>query len=171
MEIERKYIIKEIPLDLEAYQSMKLEQGYLSVKPVIRIRKADERYILTVKSKGLMERQEYELDLSEEEYASLMNKVEGNLVSKTRYIIPLTDTNGTCGDKMTDRKLNIELDIFDKNFKGLVYAEVEFPTNEAAEAFTAPDWFYRDVTLDGRFHNSALSRMNIEEIDAFIANI
>lgn len=168
MEIEKKYLIKKIPIDLSGCKAVKLEQGYIAVQPVIRIRRADDQYILTVKSKGLLARQEYELFLSEEEYISLLDKVEGNVLSKTRYIIPLTATSGTCGDVLEDKKLNIELDIFEGDFKGLIYAEVEFPSCEMAEAFVPPDWFYRDVTFDNSFHNSSLSSMNKTDIDAFI---
>ena len=99
MEIERKYLIKEIPFSLEAYPYKELEQGYISTSPVIRIRKADEQYILTVKSSGLLERQEFELPMNETDYKRLLGKVDGNLVTKRRYIIPLTDTEGTTGDK------------------------------------------------------------------------
>lgn len=171
MEIEKKYLIKKIPIDLADCKAVKLEQGYIAVQPVIRIRRADDKYILTVKSKGLMARQEYELSLSEEEYISLLDKVEGNILSKTRYIIPLTDTEGTCGDALEDKKLNIELDVFEGNFKGLIYAEVEFPSCELAESFVPPDWFYREVTFDNGFHNSSLSSMKKEDIEEFIRRI
>ena len=76
MEIERKYLIKEIPFSLEAYPYKKLEQGYISTSPVIRIRKADEQYILTVKSSGLLERQEFELPMNETDYKRLLGKVD-----------------------------------------------------------------------------------------------
>ena len=33
MEIERKYLIKEIPFSLEAYPYKELEQGYISTSP------------------------------------------------------------------------------------------------------------------------------------------
>jgi len=35
--------------------------------------------------------------------------------------------------------------------------EVEFPSEEEAEAFEAPDWFGQDVSLDVRFKNAALA--------------
>ena len=43
-------------------------------------------------------------------------------------------------------------------------AEVEFPSIEEAESFAAPEWFGEDVTYGGRYHNSAMSRMKVEEI-------
>ena len=65
MEIERKFLISKenLPADLDAYPHHKLEQGYLSTAPVVRIRKEDDNYYLTYKSKGLMTREEYNLSL------------------------------------------------------------------------------------------------------------
>lgn len=168
MEIERKYLVKDIPLDLSKYEYHELEQGYISVSPVIRIRKSDDRYILTVKSKGLLSRQEYELDIERAEYENLLKKTEGNILAKRRYVIPLNDTEGTTGDAATDEALKIELDVFCGLFKGLIYAEVEFPTEEAAANFTPPTWFGSDVTMDGIYQNSNLSRMNEIEIKKFM---
>ena len=53
MEIERKFLIKTLPSDLESYPSSHIEQAYLNEQPVLRIRKKDDSYILTYKSKGL----------------------------------------------------------------------------------------------------------------------
>ena len=105
MEIERKYLVHEIPVDLTKYQVKHMEQMYVSVKPVIRIRRTDDRRVLTVKSKGLLSRQEFEMDLDEDEYRNLRCKADGNIIEKDRYIIPLSDTDGTCGDSEVDREL------------------------------------------------------------------
>ena len=37
MEIEKKYLIKTCPFNLENYTNYKIEQGYLSTSPVLRI--------------------------------------------------------------------------------------------------------------------------------------
>ena len=59
MEIERKYLVKQLPEKLSTYPHRLIEQGYLSTEPVIRIRKDGDKYELTYKSKGLMIREEY----------------------------------------------------------------------------------------------------------------
>ena len=51
MEIEKKYLVKKLPENLEAYPSNQLEQCYLCVNPVVRIRRRDDEYILTYKSR------------------------------------------------------------------------------------------------------------------------
>ena len=61
MEIERKFLIHTPPADLASYPSQLLEQAYLCTEPVVRIRRSDDTYTLTYKSKGLMSREEYNL--------------------------------------------------------------------------------------------------------------
>ena len=103
MEIERKFLISKenLPADLNSYPHHRLEQGYLSTAPVVRIRKEDDNYYLTYKSKGLMTREEYNLPLTKESYEHMRPKADGILISKTRYLIPEKD------------RLTIELDVFD----------------------------------------------------------
>jgi CYTH domain-containing protein len=147
MEIERKFLIKEIPFDLSGYNKKEIEQAYLCTKPVVRIRKSDEEYYLTYKGKGKIAREEYNLPLTEEAYLHLLKKADGNILTKTRYEIP------------TDDNLIIELDIFSGKFEGLILAEVEFETLEQANAYEPPEWFGRDVSITGEFQNNKLSRM------------
>ena len=66
MEIERKYLLDQLPENLTSYPCKKIEQGYLSTEPVVRIRRSDDEYYLTYKSKGLMVREEYNLPLTKE---------------------------------------------------------------------------------------------------------
>lgn len=147
MEIERKYLIPHIPEGLSITETHHIEQAYLCTAPVVRIRKDNEQYILTYKSKGLMAREEYNLPLTEEAYRHLKKKADGRIIKKIRHVIPL------------DSVLSIELDLFQDDLAPLVLAEVEFPTREMAESFTPPDWFGEDVTFSSAYHNSTLSRL------------
>ena len=52
MEIERKYLVETCPFSLHDYPSHEIEQGYLNTEPVVRIRRYDDSYVLTYKSKG-----------------------------------------------------------------------------------------------------------------------
>ena len=146
MEIERKFLIKELPNNLSEYPVHELEQGYLCTSPVVRVRKDNDRYELTYKSKGLMVREEYNLPLNANSYAHLKEKIDGRLIKKKRYKIPYG-------------AYTIELDIFEGDLAPLMLAEVEFPTEKEATAFLPPDWFGEDVTMSTLYHNSALSKL------------
>lgn len=148
MEIERKFLIdkNKLPENLEQYPSKQIEQGYLCTDPVVRIRRSNDSYYLTYKSKGLLAREEYNLPLTREAYDHLRPKADGIVISKVRYVIPEKDG------------LSIELDIFGAPYQGLLLAEVEFPSEEAANAYVPPAWFGEDVTYSTKYHNSTLSK-------------
>ncbi len=153
LEIERKYLIKNIPENLSDYPHLNLTQAYLNTSPVVRVRKEDDNYYLTYKGSGLLSREEYNLPLNEESFYHLLEKADGNVIAKCRYQIPYF-----CNGK----EYIIELDIFDKPFAPLVLAEVEFADEKDASGFTAPFWFGDEVTYDTKYHNSNMSRINIE---------
>lgn len=150
MEIERKYLLKELP-DLGNFEHHKIEQAYLCTGPVVRVRREDENYYMTYKGSGMMSREEYNLALTKESYEHLKAKADGNIISKIRYLIPLEGT-----------KLVAEVDVFEEPFAPLILAEVEFESEEAANTFIPPAWFGEDVTFDGRYHNSYMSSMKFD---------
>jgi CYTH domain-containing protein len=184
-EIERKYLIKALPEGLGNYKHTEIEQGYISTVPVVRIRKkithaakadmtgaaANESYVLTIKSSGMLSRQEYEMDITAEEYRNLTRKVEGNIITKTRYFMPLNDSDTS--------KLILELDIFEDAFSGLVMGEIEFPDKKTADSFETAGMvsdilskiLSKEVTYDKRFHNSTMSSMSEAEIRDFISSL
>ena len=156
MEIERKFLVNKIPENIEHYRKIEIEQGYVSTKPTIRIRKSDEKYILTVKSKsGVCKNEgdpivnnELETEITEKEYESLKEKLVKRMLRKTRYIIPLEDG------------LKVELDIFKDRLEGLVFAEIEFTSIEEANSFNKPKWLGRGVSDDRRYRNSEIIRLD-----------
>lgn len=152
MEIERKFLIKIMPEHLEQYPCRLIEQAYLCTDPVVRIRRQDDAYILTYKGRGMMIREEYNLPLTKDAYEHLLPKADGNIITKKRYLIPLSDG------------LKAELDIFERKFQGLAIVEVEFPDETAANTFVPPEWFGADVTCSSLYHNSSLSQMDDSSI-------
>lgn len=166
MEIERKFIPTSIPDEFLQDKCYLLEQAYIQTSPVIRVRQkatiidgnpTDSKYILTVKSSGMMARQEFELPLTENEYTELLAKASGNIITKRRYVHPITDN------------LTLELDIFEGIFDGLVIAEIEFPDEETAKKYTPPSFLGEEVTFDSRYHNSNLSKMSTDDIRDLVA--
>ena len=55
MEIERKYLPKYLPENLEQYKKKKIAQGYLCTNPVVRIRRSNDDYYLTYKGGGMID--------------------------------------------------------------------------------------------------------------------
>lgn len=147
MEIERKFLIKKLPDNLTSYKARKIEQAYLCTDPVVRVRRDNDDYYLTYKSKGIIVREEYNLPLTKEAYGHLLAKADGNIITKTRYEIPEKDN------------LTIELDVFEGKFDGLLLAEVEFASEEEAIGYIPPEWFGEDVSNSTKYHNSTLSRL------------
>lgn len=156
MEIERKYLIEEkkMPQNLEQYECRFIEQAYLCTEPVVRIRRENDSYYLTYKGKGLMVREEYNLPLTQSSYEHLLAKADENKITKKRYRIPLPGT-----------ALTVELDVFLGCLEGLVLAEVEFPEESDANRFIPPEWFGREVTYSGLYHNSHLCTLNAPPLE------
>lgn len=148
MEIERKFLIKELP-DLNAYTCKKIKQGYISTDPVIRIRQMNDTYCVCLKSQGHMIREEFELGITKEQCDALWHKVDNTPVEKTRYFIPL------------DGNLTAELDVYAGPLDGLLTVEVEFPSQLEAANFIAPGWFGPDITHDNRYKNNHLSQYGL----------
>ena len=162
VEIERKYTVKELPKDLDKYPFHVIEQGYLNVKPAIRVRREDDDYYMTYKnreayaSKGqdaekteLIGAMEYNLPLDKESYEHMLTKADGNVIRKKRYLIPTHDG------------LTIELDVFGAPYEGTIIAEVEFSSEEAAAAYSPEEWFDEDVTGNPEYSNA---RMSLKQI-------
>ena len=150
MEIERKFLIDALPEALSDFSHQEYLQGYLSTSPTVRVRREGETYVLTYKGSGLMKRTEYNLPLTAESFAHLLEKCDGLRIEKTRYRIPLSGT-----------ELTAELDVFHGALSGLWLVEVEFPAEESAARFLPPAWFGPEVTQDARYQNSSLSRFGL----------
>lgn len=147
LEIERKFLVKEMPANLAIYPSYHIEQAYVSYDPEVRIRRKNDTYYLTEKGEGDLVREEREAEISKEDYNAKMCTVQSAVIEKTRYLIPL-------GGRLT-----AELDVYHDRLDGLVVVEVEFTTEEAAGAFEPPYWFGRDVTYDSSFRNKNLAKI------------
>lgn len=171
IEIEKKYTLKSLPQNLESYPCKVIEQAYLNTSPVVRVRMSsdlsedasDDSYYLTYKGSGLMAHEEYNLALDAASYQHLLEKADGNVISKKRYVIPIDNPQfDDSYHPLAAPKLFIELDIFAPPFAPLVLAEVEFSSVEMADAFIPPAWFDEDVTNNPEYHNSVMSRKRFD---------
>jgi CYTH domain-containing protein len=146
-EIERKFLVKEAPENVESFPSEEISQGYLLMTKEgteVRLRKKGQANFLTIKSGKGMTRHEIEIELLDEQFDDLWPKTEGQRVEKKRIRIPMEN-------------LIIELDIYHGTLEGLQTAEAEFKTQDEADAFTPPSWLGREITWDDRYKNKNLA--------------
>src|SRR6476620_3435015 len=145
-EIERKFLVRELPADLTSYRHNEIMQGYLVSLDdglQVRLRKSGERYSLTFKRGTGNVREEREVELTARQFDALWPATEGKRLVKTRYEIPL-------GERV------VEIDVYHERHQGLVVAEVEFDDEESAKNFQPPDWLGDDVTGNPRYSNQLL---------------
>ncbi len=146
MEIERKFLLKKIPSELKITGQKEIEQYYLcrEDKTVVRVRRINDKYLLTIKQGGGISRFEREIAISRNDFAEIASISQDRKIIKTRYLAPLDN-------------LTVELDVFRENLEGLILAEIEFQTEEQAKKFIPPAWIGKEVTDDYRYTNSYLS--------------
>ncbi|MBN1193649.1 MAG: CYTH domain-containing protein [Coriobacteriia bacterium] len=146
MEIERKFLLAELPPAAAGAALSRLRQGYLVAGPEVevRVRDADGTYSLTVKSGTGMVREEFEIALDAEQFDELWPATDGRRVEKQRYTLAADG-------------LRYEIDVYEGALQGLMTAEVEFSTVESAEAFCPPGWLGAEVTGDAGYCNAALA--------------
>ena len=200
VEIERKFLVRFLPENLDKYPYHVIEQGYLNVRPAIRVRREDDIYYMTYKGEivgskdhlgldnerfmdmneekgaGVTERigkVEYNMALDPASYDHMLSKVDGNIIRKKRYLIPI-NVDAFTGEYLKERpeltgmmesgQIKIELDVFDDPFGGMVIAEVEFPDEEAAAAYRPAAWFLEEATGDPKYSNAYMSSLPAELI-------
>jgi len=144
-EIERKFLVPELPAEVLTRAATRLRQGYLSIEPAeVRVRSRDDgTHQLTVKSAGGLTRTEVELALTPEQFEALWPLAQRS-VQKSRT---LYEVDGWPA----------EIDVYTGKLAGLVVVEIEFPSEADANAFTPPSWFGTEVTDDPRYRNAALA--------------
>ncbi|MEP6823134.1 MAG: CYTH domain-containing protein [Chthoniobacterales bacterium] len=146
-EIERKFLVRELPEKLEDFAHVEIEQGYLAIEPdraQVRLRKAGEKLSLTYKRNEELSREEREITLTPEQFAVLWPGTADRRLRKTRYNVPLVE-------------LVVEIDVYHERHEGLIVAEVEFENEEEARAFQPPPWLGEDVSFDSRYSNQLLA--------------
>lgn len=130
MEIERKWMVKGWPEGLPLREEFAMRQGYISVRPTVRIREealtgGETKYILCFKSGSGLAREEIEREIDKELFTRLEEKIIGKpLIPKLRRSYQLPD----------GRVLEVN-HVDEGQPTEFWYAEVEYPTVEAARSW------------------------------------
>jgi CYTH domain-containing protein len=149
LEIERKFVLAELPAPDLLGRGEVVEQGYLVVSEgELRLRRRGGRTCyLTAKTDGGLVRHEWEQEIPEWMFAMLWKQTQGQLI-KTRYTV-------------RDGQRTLAIDDYCDGLAGLVTLECEFPTEEEAASFVTPTWtaVVREVTMDAGYKNKALAML------------
>jgi len=140
VEIERKFLVRKELLPQPLPEGDELEQGYLSVEPVVRVRLVTagdgvRHAELTVKGKGMLSRMEFNYPIPDEDAEALLR-----MCSRTLR-------------KVRRRLGRFDLDHFRE--RDLWLAEIEL--REAQERFERPAWLGEEVTDNPEYANARLA--------------
>lgn len=143
-EIERKFLVRRVPAGVVDW--VPIRQGYLCLGAgaAVRVRMQGGRHYLTCKRGVGVVRDEWEVELSQDQWEALWPATVAARIEKRRGRIVVAGTTAI-------------VDVFQGELAGLAMAEVEFGTAEAAYAFIPPSWMIQDVTDDPRYGNRTLA--------------
>jgi len=148
LEIERKFLVKNDSYKKESFKYLSIKQGFLNSNKnrVVRVRVVDNKGFITIKGKSNKKgtiRFEWEKEISIKEAKQLLKLCEKGIVKKKRYLVRVENHI-------------YEIDVFKRDNKGLVIAEVEL--NSEDETFVKPKWLGKEVTGIIKYYNSKLSK-------------
>jgi adenylate cyclase len=150
-EIERKFLVEHLPPELEIDSEDEIAQGYLSTgEDQVRLRRRGDRYLITAKRGHGLIRDEVEVPLERDSFEELWPMTEGRRLEKTRRTTQVDEHTA-------------EIDVYKGPLDGLMTVEVEFEDAGAAEAFSPPAWFSRELTSDPRYSNTRLAMTGLPE--------
>ncbi len=171
LEIENKYLLsyeKAVNFinSIKNYKVDKIEQAYFAYTPKYtkRVRKLNNKYILTVKKGNGIIREESEKRINKKIYKKLIKRKIGKIIKKNRYRFELD-------------RYRFELDIFKSNLKKLAFLEIEFQDKKELKNFILPDTLkniiIKDVSEDMHYTNAflAVSYPMTKEIDKIYKKI
>ena len=141
IELERTYLLKEIPKNLKQFKFKEIIDIYIpksDAHPVLRIRKNGNKFEMTkkqpVKGTDSSCQEEQTIILNQEEFNEL-NKIDGKKVRKLRYIY---EYKGRIA----------EVDVFQDLLKGLILVDFEFENLDEMNSFKMPEFCLAEVTQE-----------------------
>src|SRR5690625_7968218 len=96
-EIERKYLVDNLPPEVSQAAGTKYRQGYLVIDDeralTVRLRREGDVYRLAIKKGRGEVRTEVELPMSASQFDARRNEAEAIPLEKTRYVLPIGEVN------------------------------------------------------------------------------
>ena len=148
VEIERKFLVKNLSFIKESFKCISIRQGFLNSDKnrVVRIRVANDKGYITIKgksSKNGVTRYEWEKEIDLDEANSLLSLCEVGIIEKKRYLVKF-------------KKWVYEIDVFNADNEGLIVAEIELKSE--GESFDEPQWLGKEITGITKYYNSELKK-------------
>ena len=146
-EIERKFLVNQLPAGWKRRACTHIVQGYFPMASddlEIRLRRKASKHFITIKGGHGRRRLEEEIQIPEPKFRSLWPLTRAARVAKRRYRIP-------CHGHM------IEMDVYQGPHRGLITAEIEFDSVGASRSFQPPNWLGREITRRRQYTNEALA--------------
>jgi len=154
IERERRFLLAQFPSDSKVLRHRRIADRYIE-GTTLRLRESTYDDGLTtfkltqklpMRASGAQQGFITSMYVTQDEFRVLAQLPARTFV-KTRYSVP-----------------PFGIDVFDGPLEGLILAEVEFDTAEAAEAFLIPSFAAAEVTTDDRLTGGQLARASDEDI-------
>lgn len=157
-ELEKTYLAKYLPQDLEKSPSEEIVDIYISrnkIPPRLRIRRRGEKFEITKKGPkkegDASHLIEDTIKIEKEEFNELY-KLCNKIVTKTRYRYKYNNKTA-------------EFDIFQKGLEGLVLVDIEFETIKEKDNFKIPNFCLDDVTQEDFIAGGMLAGRSYKDIE------
>ena len=149
LEIERKFLVKNLDFKTERFEKKYIKQGYLNADKnrTVRVRVSNTKAFLTIKGKSNKAgttRFEWEKEIALSDAEELLLLCEPSIIEKHRYLIKKGEHT-------------FEVDEFLGDNLGLIVAEIEL--NFENETFDKPNWLAKEVTGVLKYYNSSISKL------------
>jgi len=158
IELEKTYLAKAIPADLQSYDSKEIIDIYIpkdKEHPTLRIRKNGDKYEMTkkepVQGNDSSRQEEQTIRLTEEEF-KVLNGLDGKRVRKIRYYY---NFQGQIA----------EIDVFQDDLAGLILVDCEFNSQEEMDKFGMPDFCLAEVTQEKFLAGGMLCGKKYQDIE------
>lgn len=159
IERERRFLLARFPTDANVIRHRRIADRYIE-GTTLRLREQtyDDGLItfkltqkVPMRADGAQRGFITSMYVTQDEFRVLA-QLPARTLTKTRYSAP-----------------PLGIDVFDCALEGLILAEAEFDSAEAADAFAVPSFALAEVTADERFTGGELARASREEINCWVS--
>ena len=155
-EVERKFLLDSLPLDIDTTSKITYERYFLEIGPdrEVRIQRKGDDFYREVKTTNSELGSDKEVTpLTAKEFNELRQNAIGS-IKRDSYVVTGIQ--------------NVSVKIYHGRFEGLIRAEVEFPSTDAASHFSPPDWFGPEITKSKLGRDSKLLRLSDAEFKSLL---